>query len=341
MKTASSAQIRVHNENLVRRALLERREATRLQLARITGLSQMTVGTLISGLLLRGEVEEMGSVPSEGGRPSTRYRYRAEVHKAAAAYTYQRGGTTYVQLEVYDLFGDLVYRDGQYLETVLPKSFDRLLAKAFERVNGIQELVFGLPGQVDGKRILFCDHPALAGEGLCRRWEELYQVPVVLENDVNAAVLGYVQSLPREKVPQLAAGIYFPGRFWPGMGLALEGRPWPGRRGFVGEFHYLSSDTDWEALDYGNYFLVEQAAAQVVEQACVTVGPERFVLYGDFFRPEAGEVIRRLVEDRFQGAYGLELEIRPDLGPDYETGMKSLALRHLKQTLFGKAWEEL
>ena len=50
MKTASNAQVRRHNERVVRQVLLERREATRQQLAQKTGLSAMTVGTLLAAM---------------------------------------------------------------------------------------------------------------------------------------------------------------------------------------------------------------------------------------------------------------------------------------------------
>ena len=46
------------------------------------------------------------------------------------------------------------------------------------------------------------------------------------------------------------------------------------------------------------------------------------------------------MEKTFYNAYGLQLEVRRDMGPDYSAGMKALALRQLKRTLFGTAWEE-
>ena len=341
MKTASNAQVRRHNERVVRQVLLERREATRQQLAQKTGLSAMTVGTLLAAMQERGEVEEKGSVPSEGGRPSVRYRYVGERHKVAAMRLYRLEGRNQVRLTVYNLFGDPVYRDGEAMEELRPELLDRLLARTFERVPGIAGIALGLPGQVDGGRVVFCDHPVLEGETIPRRWESLYEVPVRPANDIDAAMLGYVQGLAPEKSQGLTAGFYFPQSFLPGMGLVLEGRPWPGHRGFVGEFHFLPPTVGWDSLDYEDRGAVEWAAARVVAEACVYVAPDRVVLYGDFFRFGAAERIRALVEERVRGLYGLELEVRRDLGPDYEVGMQVLALTQLKETLFGKSEEEL
>ena len=244
MKAANTMQVRQHNKTVIRQAMLCLRQATRPQLAQKTGLSQVTVSAVLAELMEKGEVESCGSVPSEGGRPSACYRYRGERHNAGVLYTYQMEGRTLVQLEVFDLFGDRVDRASQFLGDLRPESFDALLDAAFQETPGIRTLALGVPGQVEGEKILFCDHRALAGDALSRRWKGRYHVPVLLENDINAAVLGYVQELPGE-VAGLTAGIYFPGRFGPGMGLALGRSPWPGRQGFVGEFHYLYGLDQW------------------------------------------------------------------------------------------------
>lgn len=339
LKAANTMQVRQHNKTVIRQAMLCLRQATRPQLAQKTGLSQVTVSAVLAELMEKGEVESCGSVPSEGGRPSACYRYRGERHNAGVLYTYQMEGRTLVQLEVFDLFGDRVDRASQFLGDLRPESFDALLDAAFQETPDIRTLALGVPGQVEGEKILFCDHRALAGDALSRRWKGRYHVPVLLENDINAAVLGYVQGLPGE-VAGLTAGLYFPGRFGPGMGLALGRSPWPGRQGFVGEFHYLYGLDQWNGMDHGNPAAVEETAARYLRAVCVMAGPERVVLYGDIFRPGSAEAIRQKVEKTFYNAYGLQLEVRRDMGPDYSAGMKALALRQLKRTLFGTAWEE-
>lgn len=214
LKAANTMQVRQHNKTVIRQAMLCLRQATRPQLAQKTGLSQVTVSAVLAELMEKGEVENCGSVPSEGGRPSACYRYRGERHNAGVLYTYQMEGRTLVQLEVFDLFGDRVDRASRFLGDLRPESFDALLDAAFQETPGIRTLALGVPGQVEGEKILFCDHRALAGDSLSRRWKGRYHVPVLLENDINAAVLGYVQGLPGE-VAGLTAGIYFPGRFGP------------------------------------------------------------------------------------------------------------------------------
>ena len=336
MPPVDAHETRCRNETRVRRALLRLRQATRAQLSKETGLSQTAVGAALSSLHARGEVESHSGDALDEGRSAALYRYRGESQKAGAVAIAQWGERHLVRLEVYDLFGDLAYQSSQVLEEVRLESLDRMLGLAFERIEGIDALALGLPAQVEGDAVLFCEHPALVGKKLSRRLESLYHVPVLLENDINAAVLGYVNSLPQRDVPPLTAGVYFPRRNRPGMGLALGRRLWPGRRGFVGEFHYLRQGAQWPQVGYNEAHTPEEAAVDLLTTVCAVAGPQRAVLYGRLFRPGDGDLIRRQVEERFLYHYGLEVVVRGDLWPDFSAGMRALALGQLERLLFGE-----
>ena len=340
MRTANNALVRAYNENRVRQALLRLRETTRQRLALETGLSQMTVSTVIAALMAGGEVEQVGSAPSEGGRPSARYRYRGEQHKGAVLFTYQRKGKTYVCLRVYDLFGDLWYREEQFFDEIRMDSFDQMLERAFRKTTGIRALTIGLPAHVWGGEVLYCDHPALTGGGLVRRCTALLGVPVRLLNDVNAATLGYVQRRPPRQRKELTAGFYFTTRFGPGMGLVVGQELWEGHRSFVGEFHGVPSGPSWLQIDYRDRGSVREAVTDALQFACGMAGPDRAVLYGEVFWPGAAEEIAKGLDQRFHREYGLELEVVEDPEEDYEEGMKVSVLREVKQQLFGDHGEE-
>ena len=63
------------NISTLRRVLSGEGKATKPQLSRLTGLSVVTVNALITEMLEQGEVQELGMVPSGGGRPSMQYGY--------------------------------------------------------------------------------------------------------------------------------------------------------------------------------------------------------------------------------------------------------------------------
>lgn len=334
MKTASGMQVREYNQNLVRRELMRLRLATKAQLASATGLSQMTVGTAVSWLVQRGEAEEGRTVPSNGGRPSTEYRYKGDFRKAVTLHTFQKYGQNCVQLGVYDLLGECLYQDSCLLEAVHIDSFDRMLGKAFELAENIGVIGLGLPALAADGEVLSTDHPALAGKKLFRRYETLFHVPVLFVNDVNAAAAGY--ALRSGSGGDTIAALYFPERYPPGMGLIIDGKLHTGRRNFVGEVQYLPIGVNWNAMDYKNEKMVINAVVKLLTAVCSIAAPNRFVLYGDFFRSEMAQIIQAQVEENFRGKYGLQLELSSGLEEDYREGMAALSLQTLKDTLFGK-----
>ena len=66
MKTANTLLIKEINLNIVRKQLLSLKTATKQQLAQLTGLSLMTVSSIISELIDNGEVVE-GNWVKRGG----------------------------------------------------------------------------------------------------------------------------------------------------------------------------------------------------------------------------------------------------------------------------------
>ena len=341
METASNVQVREYNENLVRRELLRARQATKPQLAAATGLSQMTVASVITSLVEKGEVEAGRQVPSGGGRPSVEYRYLGGFRKAAVLYSYVRQGESFVRLRVCDLFGVCLYRDSRVFPVIREDSFDRMLARAFENVEGIGAIALGLPGQAVDGEIVSNDHPELVGKQLLRRYEQLYGVPVRFVNDVNAVAWGRsLRSGSKGRKGETLAAFYFPQRYPPGMGLVLDGRLHTGHEGFTGELQYLPIGVDWPALDYRDGEAVAEAVAKLLCAVCALVAPDRFLLYGECFRPDLAEVVRQRAEARFANGYGMEVEAFQDLEPDYGEGMLALSLQTLKRSVFGGAWEE-
>lgn len=74
----TSRDLRLNNRSLVLREIVRSREVTRAGLAAAVGRSAATVTNVVSDLVREGLVEELGQVPSEGGRPIARLGLRAD-----------------------------------------------------------------------------------------------------------------------------------------------------------------------------------------------------------------------------------------------------------------------
>ena len=116
-------------------------------------------------------------MPSEGGRPSTLYRYRGSYGHALALYSFQDRGRSLVRLHVIDLLGNCVYQDNAWFNLLQPDSFGKMLEKAFQAVAGIRLIGFGLPGEAVGEEITLCDHKTLLGTELLQGCRKKYGCP--------------------------------------------------------------------------------------------------------------------------------------------------------------------
>ena len=340
MKTANTLLIKKINLNLVRKQMLSRKAATKQQLSKLTGLSLMTVSSILAEMIDNGEVFEGNSIPSNGGRPSAEFCYNGEFNHAVVLLGYQKNNRNFICLRVINMFGDCVYSEKKYYDTILCDSFDEMLDRALKSVTKIAVVGFGLPGEEENGFVTINDYPQLVGTGFMKHCSEKYNVPVLFVNDVNAAILGYYKkNYARHPLSSALAGLYFPRLYYPGMGLIIGGEIYYGKQNFVGEFGHLPIGRKWDHLDYKNKPAIYDAISRLLSIVICTVAPEKLILYGDFLSEEDTAHIKACTESLLHGNFIVNLEIKSDFEADYEYGLSSLALDSLYNNLFGKTAE--
>jgi glucokinase len=171
---------------------------TRAELIRATGLSAPTVGTLVSQLMQIGVVSDLGAGPSRGGRRPSSMEFNAR-HGYVAGIDL---GPTRTRLALADLRGerlaDRIMPTPQRLgpQALLARVAGALRALMEETGVPASRLVAvgaGAPGAVDRGRGLVTSAPNLQGwtqVPMRDLLESALHAPVVVENDVNLAVLG-------------------------------------------------------------------------------------------------------------------------------------------------------
>jgi glucokinase len=171
---------------------------TRAELIRATGLSAPTVGTLVSQLMQIGVVSDLGAGPSRGGRRPSSMEFNAR-HGYVAGIDL---GPTRTRLALADLRGerlaDRIMPTPQRLgpQALLARIAGALRVLMDETGVPASRLVAvgaGAPGAVDRGRGLVTSAPNLQGwtqVPMRDLLESSLHAPVVVENDVNLAVLG-------------------------------------------------------------------------------------------------------------------------------------------------------
>lgn len=172
---------------------------TRTQVIHHTGLSAPTVGTLSAHLIRLGLLQDLGTRPSRGGRRPTYMEFNARYGYAGAIAL----GPTQTRLAVADLRGQVLLqrvmetplaRDPKTLLESIAAEMRVLLRDAGVSARRLLAIAAGAPGAVDHERgVVLALAPNLKNwvdvpmADILRR---LLGAPVIVDNDMNFAVLG-------------------------------------------------------------------------------------------------------------------------------------------------------
>lgn len=302
---ATHRQTRAFNQQLVLRAIYDRSEVSRAEVARLTGLTRTSVSALVAELISDGLVEEVGRGPSTGGKAPIMLRLRPDGRHAIGL---DLGSSTFSGALV-DLRGGVVTsaqvelegRDGADAVEVVFGLIDRLIRRNGH--NSVLGVGIGAPGLVDSRA-------GVVRWAVNLDWSELplgsmvaerFGVPVVVANDSQAAAVAestYGASPWPESlvVVRVGRGI--------GAGIILAGKLYQGDGSGAGEightiFGRLSSDDAAEECRCGRVGCLETVASMpsMVRAACrrmPTIADEESLIAA--FRagaPVAREVVLR------------------------------------------------
>ncbi len=198
-RTQDAARLRGLNLDRVLGIAMERRGPfTRGELMEETGLSAPTVGSLAEHLIKSGLVRDLGAGPSRGGRRPTFMEFNAR-HGYVAGIDL---GPTRTRLAIADLRGERLVervvptpnRGPTPLLSRLATEVRAMLRQAHLPAERLLAVGAGAPGVVDPKSgTVVALAPNLKGWSevpMGRILKRALDTPVVVENDVNLAILG-------------------------------------------------------------------------------------------------------------------------------------------------------
>ncbi len=316
------------NIHLVRRTLKAQREATKHQIAGATGLSTVTIGTILQKLVEDGIVFEVGLVASMGGRPAQQYRFNEHYMHGLVLFTHEQDGRDLLHVRVVDLYGNPVYEQDTVLTDIQLQTFESYIDAAVQMYPTIKAIGFGLPGFEYAGKIIFADYPALAGTEFLAHYQQRYGMPVIFENDVNAACLGYCK---RQALEAEAAVVYmyFPQRYPPGGGITINGTLYKGFNNYAGEVAMMPLDINWHDPDlYTSTDRICAAIAKLITASGGLLNPHSVILYGTFLTGEHISRIQQACAENLPPNSTPTIRLADDFTLDYQTGLieETLAL---------------
>jgi predicted NBD/HSP70 family sugar kinase len=216
---------------------------TRAQLAEVTGLARSTVASRIDTLMRLGLVAPFGGAPSTGGRPPALFA----LNPAAKVVVGVDVGATHVRAALTDLTGEILssvdaglpVADGpQVVLDWVVDSVRELLERHARPAADLAAIGIGLPGPVEHSTGRPINPPIMPGwdrYDVPGHLQQVYAVPVLVDNDVNIMALGerrqHLADVDDLVLIKVATGI--------GAGIVSGGQLQRGAQGTAGDLGHV------------------------------------------------------------------------------------------------------
>nr|WP_263328598.1 ROK family transcriptional regulator [Neobacillus sp. Marseille-Q6967] len=317
----------------IRKSLLELGSATKVELSDKLGISFPTISKFLSQMEKDSELISVGLDDSSGGRRAKRYTYNPEYMLGLAIFL-ERTETNYI---VFNCLGEV--KDAGKTSSALINNDLKLLTECVEEIKEkypkISSVSIGVPGSVNNGRIIYIPgYEHLQNFDLKGYLENRFSIPVVIENDMNAAVLGYYG---RKGIKKNTSLIYlYSGQNGPGAGILVNGVVVRGSTNFSGEVSFVPQYDDrnfGQSLENGNgtkkAFISEEyeidAISRLVASFAAIINPHTIIFCDD----EVNQLILDQIVKRsskYIPAEHLPEIIMSDWKQDYLFGLQRLGL---------------
>ncbi|HJW83601.1 MAG TPA: ROK family transcriptional regulator [Anaerolineae bacterium] len=235
---------------------------SRTRLTEISGLNKSTVGSLLTQLQTWGLVRESGTLGQRPGRPGVLIDLNPDAGRLIGAEI----GVGFVSAIVTDLKANVVWQhkidipNGETKEPACGQAdvlnqAEQLVQEAIGQATASNRRLLGIglgvPGLVDHTTgtLLFAPNLGWSNVPLRDMWRRRFGVPVVVENEANAAALGERMLGVARQVDNfvyLSAGVGL------GGGLVIDGKLYGGMGGFAGEIGHMTLEPNGPQCKCGN-----------------------------------------------------------------------------------------
>lgn len=233
MKAYQPKNIKEHNKNLIIQILIEsERPLTKRELSSHANLSVVTINKLIPELLDIQVITELDNPIETGGRYATAYEFNADYQSVLINLFIERHGEKVVDFYVMNLLGEVI--DQIELTSVTLDKFTQQITNIKAKHPAISLSITGIPGVEHDNQLKIIDIESFKQIDLNHLITQTIHVPSYIENDVNAAALGF----STEDSPVLAS-IYFPEISEVGGALIINQWIFKGHNNLSGELKHL------------------------------------------------------------------------------------------------------
>lgn len=319
------------NKKNIKSILRQQGAMTKAEIAEVTGLSVVTVNKLIRDLVENEEILEQDNSVATGGRRAVSYEINPNFQQVLVISLQEKWKKITYSFSVYNLLGEPEFVEdmsGEDLDITALKRNTKDLVCAFPKISCV---VIGVPGIEIGGKLRAMDFPLLLNVQLRETLEAEVNLPVLVETDTNAAILGYKNRPVKE---ENIVGLYYPERFPPGAGLLMNGEILKGQNGLAGEIKHMPLQVDWDNFD----FSVDEIKAHIRKMALLTMSfydPETIVLYTNFYfgQKDFMEELKEELRQVYPYAVLPEIVLSRKFTTDYRIGLLAFGIDYLENNM--------
>jgi len=256
-RTGDQNWVRERNLSIVLRYIWDAGQPiARARLTEISGLNKSTMGNLLAQLQAWRFVRETGTVNVGPGRPGT----LIDIDPAGGRFIGTELGVDFISVVLTDLKANIVWRKkidtngSARQQAEIIALTEGLFHEAIAEVRAADQRLLGIgvgvPGLVDHATgtLLFAPNLGWSNVPLRDMWQR-YGVPVIIENEANAAALGEHMIGTAKNVDNF---IYLSAGVGLGGGLMIGGKLYGGMGGYAGEIGHMTLAPDGPQCACGN-----------------------------------------------------------------------------------------
>ena len=277
--------------------LFSNKDLSRAHISRVSGLSKQTISSVMADLENAHLVEETGITEGGIGRRAQTYRLSP---RAGFAVGIDLGGTNF-RSGLVDFSGNVLgelnvetpHSSVDELLQIMSKTITQLFKNANVPVSELAQIVIGIPGAVNPATGVISNAPNLEyldNLVLSNLIQAKFDVPTLVENDVNVAALGELEKSKTEDFGFIAIGTGV------GMGLILDGELRRGFNGGAGEIGYLPLGENVNQLSKEGHF-EELIGGHAVESRYLKQVKSKKTLIEIFESASKGDLISKKIVD--------------------------------------------
>jgi len=320
--------VKEHNLNLVREQLFKVRRATRQQLSALTGISNVTMGTLLRQLLETGEVMEAEKFQPTSGRPARIYYYNPrQRYGLLVSVGFESGGYRF-HAALTNLYGEIVWEECLPAACLDQDATRRYFNRLLQIRKPVSAVSIGLPAVGFGEYLHKGNTPEYLSLEALGELERETNIPFHVENDVNLAAVGYVKC-HRVGSGETLAYLFLMQGAYGGSAVYIDGKLHLGKGRFAGEFLPAPYGPNWSRMKPEPAGQLTDALFTAILPYLTILAPHRLIIASDYIQKSHLDEMKRRTISLFGERQCPKFALTEDFRKDYREGLKQLVVEQI------------